>query len=125
MRVTAEVDNFIWEQEVESCGHILMRFRNRAIGELVTNYCTVHPGYGEMTVTGTTGTVRIGGGRWTEPQMFGLAPTPVEIFANELGTRANALNDLLEATNAAGSGYSQVRPESLVDLHPSVVAAHP
>ena len=30
------------------------------------------------------------------------------------GTRANALNDLLEATNAAGSGYSQVRPESLV-----------
>jgi predicted dehydrogenase len=114
MRVTAEVDNFIWEQEVESCGHILMRFRNRAIGELVTNYCTVHPGYGEMTVTGTTGTVRIGGGRWTEPQMFGLAPTPVEIFANELGTRANALNDLLEATNAAGSGYSQVRPESLV-----------
>ena len=113
-RVTAEIDNFLWEQEVESCGHVLMRFRNRAIGELVTNYCSVHPGYGEMTVTGTSGTVRIGGPRWSEPQMFGLASTPVEIFAEQLGSKNSVLDDLLDTADAAGTGYSKVRPESLI-----------
>ena len=105
-RVYAEMDNYVWDTEIETTANVLLRFDNGAIGELDVVWCALMPSTRSTIVLGTKGSIQSD------------RDGDVELYCSDSQVLPQALNDLIQPFGL-GSTYAPARVGSGILIRPS------